>query len=96
MLKLNGEEVKFGHFPDGTIHLEVNDPGYADITWLYESDAEMAQLYFLVTHLHTFEIDRMVLLLHFRLFIFQLMIIMMTLFKQLHLIWMDKLFWIER
>ena len=63
MLKLNGEEVKFGHFPDGTIHLEVNDPGYADITWLYESDAEMAQLYFLVTHLHTFEIDRMVLLL---------------------------------
>ena len=61
MIKLNGNEVKFGRFPDGTSYFVMDDPGYADITWLYESDAEMTTLYFLVSHLKTFDIDRIVL-----------------------------------
>ena len=58
MIKLNDVSFDFKHFPDKTIHFNLADPGYADITWLYSDDSEMVNLYYLVSHLRSLGLDR--------------------------------------
>lgn len=58
MIKLNDHPVKVEHFPDNSQHIILDwvqpegcDPVWikeAEITWLYESDEEMATLLYLV------------------------------------------------
>ena len=63
MIKINYQELVTNHFPDGTLLIKVNPHVYMDlcelfskdsdirITWLYESDAELATLIFVTQHL---------------------------------------------
>ena len=54
MIKVDREEVQFKSFNDGTLRLRFvpySLVGGCTITWLYDSDEEMADLYFLVNHL---------------------------------------------
>lgn len=63
MIKINYQELVTNHFPDGTLLIKVNLHVYMDlcelfskdsdirITWLYESDAELATLIFVTQHL---------------------------------------------
>lgn len=57
MIKLNGQIVEIGHFPDGTILMkeavEVNHNGSrcAKITWKFESNEELTALIYLTRHL---------------------------------------------
>ena len=54
MIKLNGKQVKIGHFPDGTLLMKELVPEgekQATITWLYENNEELVALYFLTKHL---------------------------------------------
>lgn len=54
MIKVNGEEVQFKKFNDGTLRLRYASRSLVDacvILWLYDSDEEMADLFFLVNHL---------------------------------------------
>lgn len=54
MINVHGEPVEFKHFNDGTLRLNATPiysfDGVIDITWLYDNDEEMTQLYFLVNH----------------------------------------------
>lgn len=54
MISVHGEPVEFKHFNDGTLRLNATPiysfDGIIDITWLYDNDEEMTQLYFLVNH----------------------------------------------
>lgn len=54
MINVHGEPVDFKHFNDGTLRLSATPitsfDGILYITWLYDSDEEMTQLYFLVNH----------------------------------------------
>ena len=62
MIKIGNEEIKFGHFPDGTTLFKLNPAEKAHtITWLYENDEEMAKLYFLVKHMNSKGIKEIVL-----------------------------------
>ena len=53
MIKVGNKIIEFGHFPDGTCHVNIDcdelEPN-VPITWLYDSDEEMVQLWFLVQH----------------------------------------------
>lgn len=54
MIKVDGEEIQFKQFNDGTLRLRYAPSslgGVCIILWLYDSDEEMADLYFLVRHL---------------------------------------------
>lgn len=53
MIKLNGEEIEFRHFPDGTplFKLEPDGNTIAFIEWKYHSNEEMIFLMFLTRHL---------------------------------------------
>lgn len=52
MLKVNGQKIDLKHFPDGTLQLRAEPrEGVAEITWAFESNEEMAALYFLTQHL---------------------------------------------
>ena len=54
MIKVDGEEVQFKKFNDGTLRLRYAPRplvGVCVILWLYDSDEEMADLFFLVKHL---------------------------------------------
>lgn len=53
MIKLNGEEIEFRHFPDGTplFKLEPDGNMIAFIEWKYHSNEEMIFLMFLTRHL---------------------------------------------
>ena len=53
MIKLNGEPIQFKHFNDGTLRLTLSsvDKCIYRITWLYENDEELTQIYFLTQHL---------------------------------------------
>lgn len=55
MIKLNNEVVHFDHFPDHSCRLVFNYTIYAlnEITFLYENDEELIQLYYLINHLKT-------------------------------------------
>lgn len=66
MIKLNGEVVDIGHFPDGTILLKKNTSKYRDqasvtFTWHFESNEEMTALMFLVKHFRERTYYRLVL-----------------------------------
>lgn len=54
MINVHGEPVDFKHFNDGTLRLNITPiasfDGIIYITWLYDNDEEMSQLYFLVNH----------------------------------------------
>ena len=53
MIKLNNEIVHFDHFPDHSCRLIMNYTLYNQntITFLYENDEELIQLYYLVSHI---------------------------------------------
>lgn len=66
MININGEPVDFKHFNDKTLRLSVapitSVDGAIYITWLYDSDEEMAQLYFLANHFHqSYQVSKIVL-----------------------------------
>ena len=58
MLKLNGNPVTLGNFPDGTLLLKQlpGSESEAVIDWRYESDNELFALYCLTRHLQKFGI----------------------------------------
>lgn len=54
MIKINEEKINFKHFNDNTLrfnYMPERYENYINITWLYDTDEEMAQLFFLVNHL---------------------------------------------
>jgi ribose-phosphate pyrophosphokinase len=53
MIKVNGQIVETGHFPDGTLLMKWNGKknNVSTITWQYESDAELFALYSLKKHI---------------------------------------------
>lgn len=61
MIKVNGEEIKIEHFPDGTprINLNINNIveyeydgcAYVDIDWFYENDSELFYLMLIKKHI---------------------------------------------
>lgn len=53
MIKLNGNVVEIGSFPDGTILMKQGDDDSvtADIEWYYENDRELVALIYLTKHL---------------------------------------------
>ena len=59
MNKLNGEEIEFRHFPDGTPLFKLKPDGnrIAFIEWKYHSNEEMVFLMFLVRHLQRHGVD---------------------------------------
>lgn len=54
MIKVNGNPIEIGSFPDGTILMKPDDDGGlgATITWHYENDREFVALIYLTKHLH--------------------------------------------
>ena len=54
MLRYNDEEIKIGHFPDGTLLLKDNENHELwdnKILWFYENNEELVALMFFVKHL---------------------------------------------
>lgn len=53
MIRLNGDPIEIGSFPDGTILMKQGDDGKtcADIDWYYENDRELVALIYLTKHL---------------------------------------------
>lgn len=54
MINVHGEQIDFKHFNDKTLRLSVIPISSADgivyVTWLYDNEEEMSQLYFLINH----------------------------------------------
>ena len=54
MIKVNGEEIKIEHFPDGTQRLKMNcefcEKEYV-ISWVYEKEEELSTLIYITRHL---------------------------------------------
>ena len=62
MISVNGEVVKYGHFPDGTLSM-LECPsnllsGDYEIIWFFENVEEQVVLYNLVKHLRSFAVDQ--------------------------------------
>lgn len=54
MIKIYNKNVGYVHFPDGTVKLELPvNQGENTIVWLYENDAELVYLQFLVKHIRS-------------------------------------------
>lgn len=56
MIKLNGQKVDIGHFPDGTLLLKECVSDYskkAVVMWLFENNEELVALYFLTKHIRS-------------------------------------------
>lgn len=53
MIRVNGDPIEIGSFPDGTILMKRGDDGKtrADIDWYYENDRELIALIYLTKHL---------------------------------------------
>lgn len=53
MIKVNDEVIDFKRFNDGSLRLkyDLESSRQAIVTWLYDSDSEISDLYFLVKHL---------------------------------------------
>lgn len=53
MIKINGKQVEFSHFPDGTLLLKELVPTTEKVvlTWLFENNEELVGLFFLTKHL---------------------------------------------
>lgn len=57
MIKLNNEIIHFGHFPDNSCRLIFNctvQDSINKVTFLYENDEELIQLYYLINKLKTY------------------------------------------
>lgn len=62
MLRYNDEEIKIGHFPDGTLLLKDNENHELcdnKILWFYENNEELVALMFFVKHLRDNGISRL-------------------------------------
>lgn len=63
MLKIDGELINIGNFPDGTALIKYTPSpsmkmrGYTKISWYYENDTEMISLMYLVKHLRSHQIN---------------------------------------
>ena len=62
MIKINGNPIDIGNFPDGTLLLKYNSAAKlrencARITWKYENDCEFLTLIYLVKHLRDHNIN---------------------------------------
>ena len=55
MIKLNNKKVEFHHFNDGSCRFLCEPVSSANITWLYDNDEEIIQLYYLVSHLKAYK-----------------------------------------
>lgn len=58
MIKIDGEVINLGSFPDGTALIKYSPlphqkVGYAKLSWYYENDAEFLSLMYLVKHLRS-------------------------------------------
>ena len=54
MIKINGEQIIFKRFNDNSLRLNYLLEDNSDvliITWLYESDLELSELFFLTKHI---------------------------------------------
>ena len=57
MIRVQGKEVIINHFPDGTLHIELDDfyPGFSmdevSIMWNYEKEEELSALIYVTYHL---------------------------------------------
>ena len=62
MIRINGNDIDIGSFPDGTVSVKC-DPqpyikaGYAKLTWKYENDRELLALIYIVKHLRSHGIN---------------------------------------
>lgn len=65
MIKLNGEIVEFGHFPDGTTLMKQHIPYFAhfcaNIKWNFENNEELVTLIYLTEHLRENGIEDIIL-----------------------------------
>lgn len=62
MIKIDGEIVNVGNFPDGTALIKYTPTahqklGHAKLSWYYENDAEFLTLAYLVKHLRSHDIN---------------------------------------
>ena len=63
MIKINGKQIVYSHFPDGTL-LMKQEPSMeetATITWLFENNEELVVLHFLNSHLKAHGVSRITL-----------------------------------
>lgn len=51
MIRVNGEKIGIGHFPDGTLLLKHIPVGDTTIEWQFENNEELVVLYFITKHL---------------------------------------------
>lgn len=51
MIKLNNKKIEFHHYNDGSCRFLCEPVSPAYITWLYDNDEEIVQLYHLISHL---------------------------------------------
>ena len=59
MIKLNGNEVNLGSFPDGTLLIKQDvTSAEAEIEWYYENDRELVALIYLTKHLNSHGITK--------------------------------------
>lgn len=67
MISVDNKQVDFKHFNDGTLRLNFTPASLFSvfsITWLYDNEEEMGQLYFLVNHLRqSYKIEKIILIL---------------------------------
>ena len=63
MIKINGKQFVYSHFPDGTLLMKQEPPmeETATITWLFENNEELVVLYFLNSHLKAHGVSRITL-----------------------------------
>lgn len=61
MIKLNGEKIEYGKFPDGTLLIKKDVSGYkgesVTITWLFENNEELVTLIYLTKHMRNNGVD---------------------------------------
>lgn len=60
MIRVNGDPIEIGSFPDGTILMKWGDDGNtrANIEWYYENDRELVALIYLTKHLRNFDYEK--------------------------------------
>lgn len=52
MIKVDNEIIKPEYFPDGTMKLNTNNTyNIVDISWFYDSEEELVQLYYITSHI---------------------------------------------
>lgn len=62
MIKIDGQPIEIGSFPDGTIFVKYDTMGrqkvgHAKLTWYYENDREFLTLMYLVNHLRAHDVN---------------------------------------